>query len=157
MDKADDSILCYDQVLGLPQWLSSRESACNAGDAWDMDSIPGSGRSTGGRHGNPLQYSCLENPTDRGAWWLHSMGCKELDTTKVTEHSTWSNLAEYDRKKKNSGSNKKHCFSHTWRVVQDLYGSSRVIRIPGCFSLLFRHPWHDNSESKMVAASSALM
>ena len=34
-----------------------------------MGSIPGLGRSPGGEHGNPLQYSCLENPTDRGAWW----------------------------------------------------------------------------------------
>ena len=39
-----------------------------AGSIRDMGSIPGSGRSPGGGHGNPLQYSCLENPTDRGAW-----------------------------------------------------------------------------------------
>ena len=41
----------------------------NAGDLRDMGSIPGLGRSPGGGHGNPLQYSCLENPMDRGAWW----------------------------------------------------------------------------------------
>ena len=41
----------------------------SARDAGDMGSIPGSGRSPGGGNGNPLQYSCLENPTDRGAWW----------------------------------------------------------------------------------------
>ena len=46
----------------------SKESTCNVGDAGDMGSIPGSGRSLGGEHGNPLQYSCLENPMDRGAW-----------------------------------------------------------------------------------------
>ena len=40
----------------------------NAGDMRDMGSIPGSGRSPGGGHGNPLQYSCPENPMDRGAW-----------------------------------------------------------------------------------------
>ena len=40
----------------------------NAGDIRDADSIPGLGRSPGGGHGNPLQYSCLENPTDRGVW-----------------------------------------------------------------------------------------
>ena len=39
-----------------------------AGDLTDIDSIPGSGRSPGGGHSNPLQYSCLENPMDRGAW-----------------------------------------------------------------------------------------
>ena len=50
--------------------LSSKESACNAGDnVRDMGSIPGSGRSPGGGHGNPLQYSFLENAMDRGAWW----------------------------------------------------------------------------------------
>ena len=38
-------------------------------NAGDTASIPGSGRSPGGRHGSPLQYSCLENPVDRGAWW----------------------------------------------------------------------------------------
>ena len=41
----------------------------NAGDIRDMASIPGLRRSPGGGHGNPLQYSCLENPMDRGAWW----------------------------------------------------------------------------------------
>ena len=40
----------------------------NAGDVRDAGPIPGSGRSPGGGHGNPLQYSCLENPMDRGAW-----------------------------------------------------------------------------------------
>jgi len=41
----------------------------NAGDIRDTGSIPGSRRSPGGGHGKPLQYSCLENPVDRGAWW----------------------------------------------------------------------------------------
>ena len=50
---------------GLPQWLSSKESTCIAGD---IDLIPRSGRFPGAGHGNPLQYSCLENPRDRGAW-----------------------------------------------------------------------------------------
>ena len=54
---------------GLPQWLSSKESTCSAGATGDMGSTTGSGRSAGGGLGNRLQYSCLENPTDRGAWW----------------------------------------------------------------------------------------
>ena len=41
----------------------------NVGHIRDVGSIPGSGRSPGGEHGNPLQYSCLENPMDRGTWW----------------------------------------------------------------------------------------
>ena len=49
----------------LPWWLSSKESACNAEN---LSLVPGLGRSPGGGHGNPLQYSCLENPMDRGAW-----------------------------------------------------------------------------------------
>ena len=62
-------IYVYLQLIhGLPCWLSSKESACNAGDAGDAGSIPGSGRSPGGGHGNPLQYSCLKNPIDRRAW-----------------------------------------------------------------------------------------
>ena len=52
---------------GLPWWFSSKECPCNAVDA-DTVSIPGWGRYSGGGHGNPLQYSCLENPMDRGAW-----------------------------------------------------------------------------------------
>ena len=55
-------------VVGLPGGSVGKESTCNAGDAGDMGSIPGLGRSPGGGHGNPLQYSCLENPMDRGAW-----------------------------------------------------------------------------------------
>ena len=42
----------------------------NAGDTGDMGSIPASGRSPGEGNGNPLQYSCLENPMDRGTWWV---------------------------------------------------------------------------------------
>ena len=49
--------------------LVIKNQSANAGDASDADSIPGSGRFPGGGHGNPLQYSCLENPLDRGAWW----------------------------------------------------------------------------------------
>ena len=51
--------------MGFPHGSDGKESACNAGD---LGTIPGSGRSPGGGHGNPLQYSCLENPMDRGAW-----------------------------------------------------------------------------------------
>ena len=53
----------------------------NAGDTRDVGSIPGSGRSLGGGHGNPLQYSCLENPHGQRSQAGYSpCGCKELDT-----------------------------------------------------------------------------
>ena len=56
----------------------------SAGDVRDTGSIPGSERSLGRGHGNPLQYSCLEKPMDRGAWWATIQGCKESDTTEAT-------------------------------------------------------------------------
>ena len=49
--------------------LVVKNPPANAGAIRDADPIPGSGRSPGGGHGNPLQYSFLENPMDRGAWW----------------------------------------------------------------------------------------
>ena len=53
---------------GLPQGLSGKESARNAGALGDAGSIPGSRRSPGGGNVNPLQYSCMKNPMDRGVW-----------------------------------------------------------------------------------------
>ena len=55
--------------LGLPRWLSGKESVCSAGDTGDVGLIPGSGRSPGGGHSNPLKYSCLANAMDWGACW----------------------------------------------------------------------------------------
>ena len=55
-------------TMGFPGGFSSKESACRVGDAGDEGLIPGSGRSPVGDNGNPLQYSCLENPIDRGDW-----------------------------------------------------------------------------------------
>ena len=53
--------------MGFPGGAVAENLPVNAGDARDSGSIPGSGRSPGGGNGNPLQYSCLENPMDRGA------------------------------------------------------------------------------------------
>ena len=55
--------------MGFPKGsLGSKESSCDAGATGDMDAISGPGRSFGGGHGSPLQYSYLKNPMDRGAW-----------------------------------------------------------------------------------------
>ena len=61
--------------------LTVKNLPANAGDLRDLGSIPGSGRSPGGGHGSSLQYSCLETPMDRGAWWaiIH----------RVTKNRTW--------------------------------------------------------------------
>ena len=56
----------------------------NAGNIGDMGLIPGSKRSPGRGHGNPLQYSCLENPMNRGAWQATVHGVAESDMTEVT-------------------------------------------------------------------------
>ena len=64
---------------GFPGGSEVNASACNAGD---LGLIPGSGRSSGEGNSNPLQYSCLENPMDRGAWWATVHGVKESDATK---------------------------------------------------------------------------
>ena len=64
---------------GLPWWLSSTESACNAEDP---SLIPGLGRSPGEGHGNPLQYSWLENSMDRGAWQATGYRVAKSQTTE---------------------------------------------------------------------------
>ena len=65
-------------------WLSGKESACNAGATGDVGWLPGLGRFPGGGHGNPLQYSCLENPKDRGARRATVHRVAESDMTEVT-------------------------------------------------------------------------
>ena len=72
--------------VGLPQWLSSKESTCNTGD---MGSIPVRGGSSGGGHGNPLQCSCLENPMDRGAWWatVHGVAKSRTRLKRLSTHT----------------------------------------------------------------------
>ena len=68
---------------GFPGGTSGKEPPAN-----NVDSIPGSGRPLGRRHGNPLQCSCLKNPTDRGAWWatVHRVA-KKRTRAEATEHA----------------------------------------------------------------------
>ena len=63
--------------MGFPGGSEVKVSACKAGD---LGSIPGSGRSPGEENGNPLQYSCLENPMDGGAWWATVHGVAKSQT-----------------------------------------------------------------------------
>ena len=74
--------------------LVVKSLSVNAGDVRDAGSIPGSGRSPGGRHNNPLQYSCLENPMDRGAWQAAVHGITQ-SWTRLKQFST--HTLEIDR------------------------------------------------------------
>ena len=66
-------------MLGLPWCLTNKESTFNTGDA---GSVPGLGRFPGGRNGNLLHYSCLENSMDGGAWQATAHGVTESDATE---------------------------------------------------------------------------
>ena len=71
---------CYILTWASQEVLLVKNPPANIGDIRNVDLIPGLGRSPGGGHGNSLQYSCLQNPMDRGAWWaMYSpQGHKEL-------------------------------------------------------------------------------
>ena len=68
--------------------LVVKNPPANAGDLRDVGSTPGLGRSPGGRHGNPLQYSCLENPTDGGAWraTVHRVSKSRTQLRQLSTH-----------------------------------------------------------------------
>ena len=68
----------------MEQFVKNLPANASAGDSRDTVSIPGSGRSTGEGNGNLLQYSCLGNPTDRGAWLARVHRIAELDMTEAT-------------------------------------------------------------------------
>ena len=84
----DDNTLLLTMPTGFPGGASGKEPACQFRRLRVTGSIPGSGRSPGRGHGNPLQYSCLGNPMDRGAWWAPGAwspwGLRHLDVTEVT-------------------------------------------------------------------------
>ena len=70
----------YGYTEGLPGCVVVKNPPASAGDARDLGSIPGSGRCPGEGNGNPFQYSCLENPTDRGVWWASVQGVTKSQT-----------------------------------------------------------------------------
>ena len=97
----------------------------NAGDIRDMGSIPKLRRSPGVGNGNPLQYSCLENPMDRGAWWPYTpQGYKESDMTEATKHRQRIHYTLYD-------SGRKFSQAFTWVVTNNTYipGASLVAKL----------------------------
>ena len=78
--------------VGFPDGSVDKESACNAGNTGVVGTIPELGRSPRVGHGNSLQYSCLENSMDRGAWWapVH-------EVTKTTWHMSWRRMRQGGR------------------------------------------------------------
>ena len=68
------------QWFRFPSSAMAKNLPANTGDIRDVGSIPGSGRFPGGGHGNPPQYSCLENSMDRGAWWATVHGAAQSRT-----------------------------------------------------------------------------
>ena len=84
--KSQCSLRKHKHKWGFPGGTSSKESACHTEDIRDMSLIPGSGRSPGWRHGNPLQYSCLENPWTEEPGGLQCMGHRQSGPTEATWH-----------------------------------------------------------------------
>ena len=72
------------KFLSFPGGPSGKEHTYYAGDIKDADSIPELGSTPGGGHDTPLQYSCLENLMDRGAWWATVLGVAKSQTTGAT-------------------------------------------------------------------------
>ena len=74
--------------MGFPGASVVKNLPVNAGDTGDAGLIPGLGRCLGGGHGNPLQYSCLENPMDRGAWWatVHRVAKSRIQLKQLSTH-----------------------------------------------------------------------
>ena len=109
---------------GIPGGSDGKESTCNAGDT---GLIPGSGRSPGRGHGNPVQYSCLENPMDRGDWWttVHSvaksltqlkqlsMHIRKADTMGRAEQKERTESAKHRRKSRRAWREQGIHHSHT--------------------------------------------
>ena len=99
----EEELLDHMVVLFLILWgapilfsgLSGEEFTCDAEDTGDEGSIPGSGRSPGGGHGNPLQYSCLENPMDKEPGGYSPQDCKDSDKTEVTEHAWTHSFSQW--------------------------------------------------------------
>ena len=105
----------------LPWWVNNKESTCNAGVTGDAVSIPGSGRSPGGGHGNPLWYSCLENPTDRGTWRAAVCGVAK-GQTRLKQLSTHTHTHTHTHTKK-----KWAIHPHSKSTIQDTVSGSPFV------------------------------
>ena len=82
-DPLGEGMVTHSSILGFPCGSPGKESACNVGD---LGSVPGLGRSLGEGNGTALQYSCLENPVDGGAWWaiVHGVSRSQIRLSDFT-------------------------------------------------------------------------
>ena len=134
------------EPLGFPVGSDSKESSCNAGH---LGSVPGLGRSPGGGHSNPLQYSCLENPHgQRSLAGYRPWGCRESGTTEQLTHThviIWKPLRTY------------YAVSQIWK---DAIGSKRqrktdTIKISGTFSYIISAVIKCTSEKSLLVLGNS--
>ena len=112
--------------MGFPGGADGKESSCSAGD---LGLVPGSGRSPGEGNGNPLQYSCLENPLDRGAWWATARGAVKSRTRLSASHTQchfacYSSPSWFPIRKM-----KVMAFTPAWNCCQDKHGFAETSEI----------------------------
>ena len=117
--------LGYRWLTGFCSDSDCKESACNAGD---LGSIPVLGRSPGGGHDNPLQYSCLRNPMDRGAWQAQSLGLQRVRQGWATRHLADQQCCDILRQT-SKGLNQSYTYIHPPTPLH-----------PGCHIILSRVP-----------------
>ena len=103
-------------LMGFPGGSDGKESACNVGD---LGSIPGLGRSSGEGNGNPLQYSCLKNPMDRGAWQATAHGV----TKSQTRLSDW------------------HTHGPDSHSIQMCFDPTQDVHLQLCWQCIFLNSW----------------
>ena len=126
-------------IEGFPGDSDSKESACHAGDTGDVGSIPGWGRSPGEGNGNPLQYSCLENSMDRGAWRATAHGVtEELDTTNTFRTSTERSSSIYLMKPEKTMLEAERTLSEKNPVLGDSGRTPLVIEVPPLRNIFFK-------------------
>ena len=121
----------FSMFLSMPIiiWASQvvlvvRNLPASAGNIRDAGLIPGLGRAPGGGHGNPLQYSCLENPVDRGAWQatVHKVTKSQTRLKWLSTHSSYSASLEW------------------WPLIQSIrHGWRRVVVLVGCCGVREQH------------------
>ena len=139
-------------MRGFPHSSVSKESACNAGD---LDLIPGSGRSPGEGNGNPLQYSCLENSMDRGAWQATVHGVAKSQTR--LSNQTQEQPDERDALSKERGRGMRLPDPLQGHHSPSVFTSSPTQKLPAFFLLLCLHFFPHNQINTSISPHHCLL